>query len=100
VVGLVIGGFIGAVLMLYAADRVLAARAQVRRLRMMSGRLAAAAARAEKQHEQRQDAVRTSAELTSVLPAIKRPPLTRAGQPPHGDHPSERASEAGDRACR
>jgi type II secretory pathway pseudopilin PulG len=99
VIGLVIGGIIGAVLMLYAADRVLAARAQVRRLRMMSGRLAAAAARAEKQHEQRQAAVRTSAELTSVLPAIKRP-LTQAGQPPHGDHPSERASETGDRACR
>ncbi len=83
-VGLVIGGFIGAVLVLYAADRVLKARAQVRRLRTMSDRLSAATARAEEQQEQRQAAAQASAELTSVLPAIQRPPLSVPGMPPHG----------------
>ncbi len=34
--GLVVGGFIGVVIVLYAADRIVKARAQVRRLRSMS----------------------------------------------------------------
>jgi len=84
VVGLVIGGVVGAVLVLYAADRVLKTRAQVRRLRSMSDRLAAATARAEEQEEQRQVAERASEELTSVLPAIKRPPLSVPGMRSHG----------------
>jgi hypothetical protein len=73
VFALVTGSFIGALLMLYAADRLIKARAQFRRLHRMQDRLAAAAASAEKQQEQRQAAAQTSAELTSVLPAIRRP---------------------------
>jgi hypothetical protein len=42
----------------------------------MSDRLAAATARAEEQQEQRQAADQASAALTSVMPAINRPPLT------------------------
>lgn len=82
-VGLFVGGFVGAVLVLYAVDRILKARAQARRLRRMSDRLAAAAARSEEQQEQRQAAAQASAALTSVLPAIQRPPLTLPGEPPH-----------------
>ena len=84
VAGLVVAGFIGLVLVLYAADRIVKARAQVRRLRSMSDRLAAATARAEEQQERRQAAERASQELTSVLPAIQRPPLTVPGMRPHG----------------
>lgn len=83
-VGLVIGGVVGAVLVLYAADRALKARAQVRRLRSMSDRLAAAATRSEEQEEQRQVAAQASEALTSVLPAIKRPPLSVPGMRSHG----------------
>jgi len=118
VIGLVIGGFIGVVLVLYAADRALKARAQVRRLRSMSDRLAAATTRAEQQEEQRQAAARASEELTSVLPAIKRPPLTvpgmrshraarrgtghdRPGQQEHGaTHPGRRPSHTGEHDAR
>jgi outer membrane murein-binding lipoprotein Lpp len=84
VAGLVVAGFIGVVLVLYAADRIVKARAQVRRLRSMSDRLAAATARAEEQQERRQAAARASQELTSVLPAIQRPPLTVPGMRSHG----------------
>jgi hypothetical protein len=87
VVGLVIAGFAGAVFVIYAADRVLKARAQARRLRMMNDRLGAAAARAEKQQEQRQAVARASAALTSVMPAINRPPLTLPDPPPPGPAP-------------
>jgi hypothetical protein len=82
VAGLVVAGFIGVVLVFYAADRIVKARAQVRRLRSMSDRLAAATARAEEQQERRQAAARASQELTSVLPAIQRPPLTVPGMRP------------------
>ena len=67
-VGLLIVGFVGAMLVLYAADRVVKARAQARRLRRMSDRLAAAVARGE---EQQEAAAHASAALTSVLPAIR-----------------------------
>jgi hypothetical protein len=118
VIGLVIGGFIGVVLVLYAADRALKARAQLRRLRSMSDRLAAATTRAEQQEEQRQVAARASEQLTSVLPAIKRPPLTvpgmrshraarrgtghdRPGQQDHGaTHPGRQPSHTGEHAVR
>jgi hypothetical protein len=81
VVGLFIAGSVGAVLVIYAADRILKARAQVRRLSRMSDRLAAATAKAEEQHEQRQATERASAALTTYIPAIKRPPVTRPGAP-------------------
>jgi hypothetical protein len=80
---LAVGGFISVLLVLYAAERIVKARAQARRRRSMSQRLAAATARAEEQHQQRQAAERASQELTSVLPAIKRPPLTVPGMGPH-----------------
>ena len=81
-VGLLIAGFVGTVLALYAADRVLKARSQVRRLAAMRDRLAAATVRAEEQQAQRQAAAQASAALTSVMPAIERPPLTLPGVPP------------------
>jgi hypothetical protein len=84
VVGLLIAGFVSAVLVLCAADRVLKARAQARRLRRFSDRLADAAARAEEQQEQRQAAVQASGSLTSVMPAIKRAPLLVPGKPSPG----------------
>ena len=66
---------------LYAADRIIKAQTRARRLRTMSERLDAAAVRAEKQHERRQQVARASAELTSVMPAINRPPLTLPDEP-------------------
>jgi Flp pilus assembly protein TadB len=82
VVGLLIVGLVSAALVLYGVDRAVKARARVRRRREMSDRLAAATARAEEQLEQRQAADQASAALTSVMPAINRPPLTvpRAGR--------------------
>jgi hypothetical protein len=75
VVELLVVSVVGAVPVLYAADRIIKARTQARRLRTMSERLAAATARAEEQHEKRQQVAKVSAALTSVMPAIKRPPL-------------------------
>ncbi len=91
-IGLVIGGLFGAVLVLYAADRVFKAQAQVRRLRSMSGRLAAATARTEEQQDQRQAAAQASEALTTVLPAIQRPPLTVPGIRSHGAARPKRSS--------
>jgi hypothetical protein len=117
VIGLLIVGFFGAVFVIYTADRVLAARTRARRLRKISDRLAAAAQRSERQLEQRQAAAAASAALTSVMPAIKRPPLSlpdmrhsvprprtgcdRPGQQDHGSaHPARRTAHTGDHpAC-
>jgi hypothetical protein len=79
VVGLLIVGFVIVALALYGVDRAIKARAQVRRLRNMSGRLEAATVRADKQQERHQAAAQASAALTSVMPAIERPPLTLPG---------------------
>jgi hypothetical protein len=87
VVDLLIVGVVGAVPVLYAADRIIKARAQARRLRTMSDRLTAATARADEQQEKRQEAAQYSAALTSVMPAIKRPPLSLPGGPSHGEPP-------------
>jgi hypothetical protein len=73
-----------AVPVLYAADRIIKAHARARRLAAMSERLTAATERAEEQHERQQEVAKASAELTSVMPAISRPPL---------GPPSPRASE-------
>jgi hypothetical protein len=78
---LLIVGVVIAVPVLYAADRVIKARSQARRKAAMSERLAVAAARGEKQHERRQQAAKASAALTSVMPAINRPPLTLPADP-------------------
>jgi hypothetical protein len=79
VIGLLVAGFAGAMIVLYAADVILKARARARRVRAMAERLTAAAARADQQQEQRQATVQASGALTSVLPAISRPPLAGSG---------------------
>jgi hypothetical protein len=82
VVGLVIAGVVGIALVLYAVDRGIKARSQARRRRAMRDRLDVATARADRQHEQRQAADQASVALTSVMPAIGRPPLTLPGTRP------------------
>ena len=94
-VALLIAGVAGAVLVLYAADLVLRARARARRLREMSDRLAAAAARAEQQYERRRAAAQASKALTSVIPAIQRPPPSMPGVPPGGADRSAGDDRAG-----
>lgn len=94
-VALLIAGVAGAVLVLYAADLVLRARARARRRREMSDRLAAAAARGEQQHERRRAAAQASKALTSVIPAIRRPPLSLPGVPPGGADQPEGGERAG-----
>jgi hypothetical protein len=81
VVVLLIAGSVSAAVVLYGADRAVKARARARRRREMTDRLADATARADERREQRQVAEQASAALTSVMPAINRPPLTgpRAG---------------------
>ena len=81
--GLLIVGFVIVALALYGVDRAIKARAQVRRLRTMTDRLDAATVRADKQQQKRQAAERAGAALTSVMPAIERPPLTLPGTPSH-----------------
>jgi type II secretory pathway pseudopilin PulG len=76
VFALLIVGVVVAVPVLYAADRIIKAQARARRVRTMSERLTAATARADKQHERQQEVAQASAELTSLMPAISRPPLT------------------------
>jgi hypothetical protein len=85
--GLLVLGVIVACL-LYAADRIVKARVQARRLRAMSERLAAAAARAEEQHEERRAEAAASAALTSYLPAINRPARVMARQAASGERDS------------
>ena len=72
---------IAGLVLLYAADRARKLRARARRMGAMNDRLDAAAAKVDEQQERQQARVRASAELTSVLPAIKRPPLTLPGVP-------------------
>jgi hypothetical protein len=78
-VALLLIGFVGAVFVLYAAERLLKARRRVHRLRRMSDRLDAAARRGEQQHEQREAAAEASAALTAFIPAIKSPGVTVPG---------------------
>ena len=79
-VGLVVSAVAGVVFVLFAADRLVKARGRVRWRRQMRARLAEAAARADEQERQRQAAAQASKALTSVMPAIQRPPLSRDGQ--------------------
>jgi hypothetical protein len=97
VVGLLIVAFVIVALALYGLDRAIKARAQVRRLRSMTDRLDAATVRAEKQQEKREAAEQASAALTSVISAIKRPPLTLPGTPSHDA--AVRASETAEPAA-
>jgi hypothetical protein len=94
VVDLLIVGVVVAVPVLYATDRILKARAQARRLRTMSDRLAGATARADEQRQQRRAAAEAGATLTSVMPAIERPPLTLP-PPRTGEHETRTPDRAG-----
>jgi hypothetical protein len=74
-IGFVVLGVI-LVIAAYAADRMMKARTQTRRLRRMNERLNAAAVKTERQQAQRQASNAAGAAMTSVIPAIKRPPAT------------------------
>ncbi len=89
-------GFVGAVLVLYAAERFLKARRRGLQLRSMSDRLDAATRRAEQQHERREAAAEASAALTSFMPAIKGPPLTVPGTEVQAAEAAEAAEATGD----
>ena len=80
---------IAGVLVLYAVDRARKLRARARQMSAMNERLDVAAAKVDEQRERKQARVRASAELTSVLPAIKRPPLTLPGVPGPAPGPAE-----------
>ncbi|MGP7996544.1 MAG: hypothetical protein ACLPKI_04280 [Streptosporangiaceae bacterium] len=81
---LLIVGVVVVATVLYLADRVVKARAQARRLRKLTGRMAAATARVDQQQQRNQAQAQASAALTSVMPAIRRPPLSLPGLEPHG----------------
>jgi hypothetical protein len=81
---LLIAGVVAVLVLLALAERVLKARARARRLQEVSDRLVAVAARVDEQQEARRAEARASAALTSVMPAIKRPPLGLPGLAAHG----------------
>jgi hypothetical protein len=84
-VDLLIAGAVAVLLpVLYLAERVIKARSRARRLQSMSDRLVAVAARVDHQQEELRAEARASTELTSVMPAIKRPPLSLPGVEPRG----------------
>src|ERR1039458_8556701 len=83
------------VLLLYAADRARKLRVRARQMAGMNERLDAAAAKIDKEQQRKRARVRASAELTSVMPAIKRPPLGLPGIPgPRDAAEQEAAPEA------
>ena len=85
-----------AAVLLYAADRARKLRARARQMSGMNDRLAAAAAKIDAEQQRKRARVRASAELTSVLPAIKRPPLTIPGMGGHEAGDEEAAPAADD----
>ena len=82
--GLLLVGVVVLVIALYLAERFLKARAQARRLHEMNDRLSAATARVDEQQAQKRAKEKASAELTNVMPAINRPPLSLPGMETHG----------------
>jgi hypothetical protein len=82
---------VAGVVLLYAVERTRKLRARARQMSAMNERLDVAAAKVDEQQERRQARVKASAELTSVMPAIKRPPLTLPGVP--GSAPGPAAGE-------
>ena len=93
---LLIVGVVVVLVLLYTADRVRKARSRARLLHAMNDRLTVAAAQIDQEQERRQAVARASAELTSVMPAIKRPPLTLPGVAGHEPGPPEDSQAAGD----
>lgn len=77
--GLLLVGVVALVIALYLGERFLKARAQARRRLEMNDRLEAATARVDEQQAQKRAKERASAELTNVMPAINRPPLSLPG---------------------
>jgi hypothetical protein len=86
---------IAGVVLLYAVDRTRKLRARARQMSGMNERLDVAAAKVDEQAERRQARVRASAELTSVLPAIRRPPLTLPGVPGSAAEPAQEPAAPG-----
>ncbi|HEY2553468.1 MAG TPA: hypothetical protein VGI64_23125 [Streptosporangiaceae bacterium] len=92
--------FIGIVLAILAGDRAWKARAHARKREKMHGRLLAAVAKAEKQHQRHKASERASAALTSVIPAIAPPPLSlpdmeaSASRRPTGGEPADQPEQA------
>jgi hypothetical protein len=81
---LIVGVVVVVVLvLLYAVDRLRQARSRARLLHAMNDRLTVAAAQIDQEQERRHRVARASAELTSVMPAIGRPPLTLPGAAGH-----------------
>jgi hypothetical protein len=89
-------GIVGVIVALYGTDRLVKARGRARRRRAMSDRLTAVTVRADEQQEQRQATEQASAELTSFMPAIQRPPSGLPGVPPRSP---ARPQSAGERAA-
>ena len=89
-----------AAVLLYAADRARKLRARARQMSGMNDRLAVAAAKIDEEQQRKRARVRASAELTSVLPAIKRPPLTIPGMGGHEPGDEEAAPSRGRRPRR
>jgi hypothetical protein len=85
---------IAGVVLLYGADRARKLRARARQMSAMNERLDVAAAKVDEQQERKQARVRASAELTSVMPAIKRPPLTLPGAPDPAAEPKDEPAAA------
>jgi hypothetical protein len=86
---------IAGVVLLYAVDRTRKLRARARQMSGMNERLDVAAAKVDAQQKRKQARVRASAELTSVLPAIRRPPLTLPGDPGSAGEPAAPEPDAG-----
>ncbi len=78
----------------YAADRARKLRVRARQMSGMNDRLDVAAAKVDEEQQRRRARTMASAELTSVMPAIKRPPLTIPGMARAGDEPEEPEEEA------
>jgi hypothetical protein len=78
----------------YAADRARKLRARARQMSGMNDRLDVAAAKVDEEQQRRRARTMASAELTSVMPAIKRPPLTIPGMAGHGDVAEEPEEQA------
>jgi hypothetical protein len=89
---LVLGIVAAAALLLLGADRVIKARSRARHLQAMSERLSAATARVDRQQEKRHAEEKKGAALTSVMPAIKRPPLSLPGVEVPDPAPRSRSS--------
>ena len=77
-IGYLVLGII-AVVVLYAADRLIKARARSRRLRRINERMTAATVKTERQQAQRQASAAAGAAMTSVMPA-KNPVLAPAAE--------------------